>query len=134
MSDLVEREKAIVASFQKGSIQGLFDSVHPNITWEVPGPENHPALGVHVGKEAFVKAFQEMLPLFEFEKFDLIDILVSENRTALIIHERFKVIATGNVLEHDTVITHRWQDGKIIEYYEFIDTLGFAEAMTEPAR
>jgi ketosteroid isomerase-like protein len=127
--DLVEREKAIVAAFQKGSIQALFDSAHRNITWEVPGPANHPALGVHVGRDAFVKAFQEMLPLFEFEKFELIDILASENRTALLIHERFKVVATGKTLEQDTVITHRWEDGKIVEYHEFIDTQGMAEIM-----
>lgn len=129
MSDLVEREKAIIAAFQKGSIQGLFDNVHPDITWEVPGPANHPALGTHRGKDAFVKAFENMLPQFEFEKFELVDILASADRTALLVHERFKVIATGKTLEQDTVITHRWQEGRIIEYQEFIDTEGFADVM-----
>ncbi len=107
MSDLIEREKTIVAAFKEGSIQALFDGVHPDIIWEVPGPENHPALGVHRGKDAFVKAFENMLPQFEFEEFEVIDILASEDRTALLVHERFKVIATGKTLEQDTVITHR---------------------------
>lgn len=125
-----ERVKEFFADFAAGNAETFFDSLHPDVVWQVPSPPNHPALGVHKGKSAFRKIFEEILPLVEFEHLEVVDVLASGDRTAAIYRERVRVVATGKTLEQEIVMGNRWQDGKIIEYHEYIDSAALGAAFS----
>lgn len=125
-----ERVKKFFADFAAGNPETFFDSLHEDVVWEVSSPPNHPAFGVHKGKRAFRKIFEEILPLVEFEHLEVIDVLAAGDRTAAIYRERVRVVATGKTLEQEIVMGNRWKDGKIIEYREYIDSAALGDAFS----
>jgi ketosteroid isomerase-like protein len=126
----IEQVKKNFADFAAGNTETFFDSLHPDVVWEVPSPKNHPAFGVHNGKSAFRKVFEEILPLVEFEYLEVLDVLGAGDRTAAIYRERVRVLATGKTLEQEIVMGNRWKHGKIIEYREYIDSAALEEAFS----
>ncbi len=129
-SEHVQRVKQFFADFAAGNAETFFDSLHPDVVWEVSSPPNHPALGVHRGKSAFRKIFEEILPLVEFEDLQVVEVLGAGDRTAAIYKERVRVVATGKTLEQEIVMGNRWKDGKIIEYREYIDSAALGAAFS----
>ncbi len=129
-TELTDRVKKFFSDFAEGNPETFFDSIHPDVVWEVSSPPNHPALGVHKGKSAFRKIFEEVLPLVEFEHLEVVEVLGAGDRTAAIYRERVRVVATGKTLEQEIVMANRWKDGKIIEYHEYIDSAALGEAFS----
>ena len=127
---LIAQVRKNFSDFAAGNAETFFDSIHPDVVWEVSSPPNHPALGVHKGKAAFRKIFEEVLPLVEFEHLEVVEVLGAGDRTAAIYRERVRVVATGKTLEQEIVMGNRWKDGKIIEYREYIDSAALEEAFT----
>lgn len=130
MATHAERVKQFFADFAAGNAETFFDSIHPDVIWEVSSPPNHPGFGVHKGKSAFRKIFEELLPLVEFEHLEVVEVLEAGDRTAAIYQERVRVVATGKTLEQEIVMGCRWKEGKIIEYREYIDSAALGEAFS----
>ena len=126
--DNVERQRKIFEEVFKGNVQFLWDCIHEDVEWNVPAPPNFPPYGLHRGKADFIATFQAMTQSVEFDYFEPREILGSGDRTVVLVAERFKVLATGKTIEQESVLSYRWQDGKIIEYREYNDTAAFAAA------
>jgi ketosteroid isomerase-like protein len=107
----------------KGDIEGLVGTFHPDAVFELKGDKA--ALGIvgavrgHSNVRAALGGFIES---FEFMKRDIIDAIVEGDCAC--VHSRLQVrfIPKGTVFTSDVLDKFRFEDGKIIELVEFVDT------------
>ena len=111
--------------FGKGDMEGLMSLIHDDIEWTFPGKEGvHPLSGVHKGKENYEKALSKIPGIWS--NFHVKpDWMISEGNKVFV-----KVDASADGMEN-TIFGHyhEVQDGKLIKFITFDDTLSMANAM-----
>ena len=107
----------------KGDIDGLMAAFHPDAVFELKGEKNLlEVAGAVQGHSNVRSALSGFTKTFEFMKRDIVTALVEGDRAA--VHSRLKVrfVPKDIVFTSDVLDTFRFEDGKIIELVEFVDT------------
>jgi ketosteroid isomerase-like protein len=107
----------------KGDINGLMAAFHPDAVFELKGEKSVlEVAGAVQGHPNVLIALTGFIENFEFMKRDIVAAVVEGDRAA--VHSRLKVrfVPKDIVFTSDVLDTFRFEDGKIIELVEFVDT------------
>jgi uncharacterized protein len=100
-----------IAAAQAADWQEAFACFAENIVLHVPG--RSPLAGTHRGHDAVTRYLQTVIAGVQDVEVELVDMLTSDDRVALIVHERF--VSQGRVIEIQRANVYRVLDGSIVE-------------------
>jgi uncharacterized protein len=118
---------AMYEAFGRGDLAGILSHLHDDVTWDVteepwtPHVAGVPWLRPRRGR-AEVSEFFEIVGAWEYERFEVLDMLVSDTQVAA----EIRMIATlPNGHRIDEVVIHLWTFGegdKVITLRRMLDT------------
>jgi len=102
--------------------------IHDHIDWVIYAPMSVFAFaGPRRGRAAVLAAMAEIAASFALESYEPRMSVVEDNRAALISDVSLRQRSTGRMLRLRIAGFLRWQDGRLIEYREFIDSFDAVE-------
>jgi ketosteroid isomerase-like protein len=109
-------------AFGQGDLEGLIDTMDPNVEWVSPGPSDLPTAGTRRGQAAVREFFGMINELFQFESFEPHTFVAEGDRVIVLGVDTVKVKATGNVLSEHWAHAFTVRGGKVVAFREYIDT------------
>jgi ketosteroid isomerase-like protein len=124
--------RAIVTDLYAAYARRDFDRVaaliHDDIDWVIYAPMSvFPFAGPRRGRPAVLAAMAEIAKSFSLESYKPEVMLVEGERAALISDVSYRQRSTGRVLRLRIAGFLRLQDGRVVEYREFIDSFDAVE-------
>jgi ketosteroid isomerase-like protein len=108
-----------------GRVAGL---IHDHIDWVIYAPVAvFPFAGPRRGRAAVLEAMAAIGERFIVESYKREIVIVDGDRAAVMSDVTFKQRATGRILRFRVANFLRFQDGRVIEFREFIDTFDVVE-------
>jgi ketosteroid isomerase-like protein len=107
----------------EGNIDDLMAAFHPKAVFELKGDKGVlEVAGAAEGHSNVRAALSQFIESFQFNKRDILDVIVEGDRAA--VHSRLEVsfIPQNKSFTSDVLDTFRFEDGKIIKLVEFADT------------
>lgn len=102
--------------------------IHEDIDWVIYAPLSvFRFAGPRHGRAAVLAAMAEVAVQFALESYVPQITLVDGDRAALVSDVSFRQRTTGRMLRMRVAGFLRWQDGRVIEYREFIDSFDAVE-------
>ena len=102
--------------------------IHDTIDWVIYAPMAvFPFAGPRQGRAAVLAAMGEIAVAFALESYNPEVMIVDGARAALMSGVSYRQRATDRVLRLRIASFLRWQDGRLIEYREFIDSFDAVE-------
>ena len=102
--------------------------IHDDIDWVIYAPMSvFPFAGPRQGRAAVLAAMGEIAVAFALESYNPEVMVVDGARAALMSGVSYRQRATDRVLRLRIASFLRWQDGRLIEYREFIDSFDAVE-------
>ena len=102
--------------------------IHDDIDWVMYAPVSvFPFAGPRRGRKAVLDAMAAIAERFSVESHKREIVIVDDDRAAAMSDVSFKQRATGRILRFRTANFLRFQDGRMIEFREFIDTFDVVE-------
>lgn len=102
--------------------------IHDDIDWVIYAPLSvFPFAGPRHGRAAVLAAMAEIAVHFSLESYQPDVVIIDGARAALMSGVSFRQRATGRMLRMRIAGFLRWQDGRVIEYREFIDSFDAVE-------
>jgi len=102
--------------------------IRDDIDWVIYAPMSvFTFAGPRRGRAAVLAAMAEIAASFALESYEPQVSVVEGDRAALISDVGFRQRSTGRVLRLRIAGFQRWQDGRLIEYREFIDSFDAVE-------
>lgn len=124
------------AAFGRGDIPGFLSLLDADVEWTTPGTSDLPTAGTRRGPAKVGEFFGILTQLVDFEHFEPQTFLADGDRVVVLGTARTKVKGGSgqSIVEHWChVFTVR--DGKIVAFFEYLDTAPFAaELKTVGAR
>jgi ketosteroid isomerase-like protein len=115
------------AAFGRGDIQGLLALFAEDIEWISPG-EGLPLAGTYRGRAAVAGFFQKLSETVQFTAFEPREFVADGDRVLVVGWNSAIVRATNRKLEAHWVMAFTVRNGKVTNFREYTDTLGFARA------
>ena len=115
--------------YSRGDLARTLELVDDNICYRWVAHGDHAQFsGTCDCRDTMMARLEELLGVWQPEKFEPTDLLVDGDRAASRVRIRYHARANGNVLESE--LAHFWtvRDGKVTELVEFYDT-AHAEAL-----
>lgn len=125
----LEATKAAYAAFGRGDIPTLLQDLADNVEWVSPGES--PISGTFRGKAAVQEWLGKLNDTLEFHVFDPQDFIAQGDKVVVLVHSETTVRSTGKKLVSDLAHVHTRQDGKLVRFQEYSDTLAFARAAAQ---
>jgi ketosteroid isomerase-like protein len=126
---MADREAMIEAIYraydarERGDIEGCMAAFHPDAVFELKGEKDvleiAGAMQGHLNVRAAMTGF---IATFEFIKRDIVEVIVEGDRAAIHSRLEMRFVPKDVVFASDVLDTFRFEDGKIIELIEFVDT------------
>jgi ketosteroid isomerase-like protein len=102
--------------------------IHDHIDWVIYAPVAvFPFAGPRRGRAAVLEAMAAIGERFIVESYEREIVIVDGDRAAVMSDVTFKQRATGRILRFRVANFLRFQDGRVIEFREFIDTFDVVE-------
>jgi ketosteroid isomerase-like protein len=102
--------------------------IHDDIDWVIYAPMSvFPFAGPRRGRAAVLAAMAEIAKVFALEAYNPDVMIVDGERAALMSVVSYRQRATGRVLRVRIASFLRLQDGRLVEYREFIDSFDAVE-------
>jgi ketosteroid isomerase-like protein len=127
---LRERLYSLYAAFRLGKADFVLNAFDDNVEFISYSPiELFPFLGHHRGKNAMAKVLKAGFEEFDFITYEPIFIVCEADDAAAVIFARSVHRKTGRSIT--TMIAHflRFQEGRIVELREFMDSFGAAKQL-----
>ena len=124
------------AAFGRGDMPTFLSLLDASIEWTTPGMSDLPTAGTRRGPAQVGEFFGVLSELVEFEHFEPQAFFADGDRVVVLGTARTKVKGgSGQSLTENWCHTFRVRDGKIVEFFEYLDTAPFAaELKTVGAR
>jgi ketosteroid isomerase-like protein len=110
------------ASFGRGDIQALLDSLDENVEWVLPGEGLIPQAGTYHGREGVARFFQALSETTEFSAFEPRDFIAQGDHVIALGTYQGKARATGRPFESSWAMSFLLRDGKVLKFREYTDT------------
>ena len=115
------------AAFGRGDIPGFLSLLDANVEWTTPGPSDMPTAGTRRGPAQVGEFFGVLAQLLEFEHFEPTAYFAEGDRVVVLGTARTKVKGgSGNPLVEDWCHAFTIRNGKIVAFFEYLDTSAFA--------
>jgi uncharacterized protein len=128
MSDNVELLRSLYEAFAQGNVPFVLESFDPNIEWTEA--EGFPTGGVYNGPEAILNGvFMPLVTDWDDYRVEPDEFLDAGERIVALGHYSGTYKATGKSMR--VPFAHVWtvQNGKIVKFVQYTDTLKVAEAL-----
>lgn len=131
----IETAQRIYGAFGAGDIPAILEQLDENVAWDhaehgsTAQAAGVPYLQSRTGHEAVVEFFEVIGETFDFERFEVVDLLASESRVVALISIRAVNRATGAVV--DDLEAHVWtfgDGGRVVSLDHLLDTQKHIEA------
>jgi ketosteroid isomerase-like protein len=119
---------------EKGDIEELIAAFHPEAVFELVGSKaSLPVAGAVRGQSNVRASLAGFIEVFDFISRNIVSIVIDDRRAAVhsTLEARFK--PKNVVFKSDVLDTFRFENGKIIELIEFIDTALIRDVMSADA-
>jgi ketosteroid isomerase-like protein len=116
--------------FMNGNISGITDSCSNNVKWgsfENPGV---PYESNYQGKEGVSKFFGNLNTYVDFEKFEPREFYADKNKVFVKGYHGGKAKTTGKSFGHEYLMEFTLEDGKICNFFAWLDTRDQAASFT----
>ena len=129
----IEENKGLVqqlyASFGRGDIPAILDSLTDDVEWHVMGPPDIvPWAGTRRGREQAAEFFRGVGETLDIERFEA-RAMVAEGDTVVVVGwERSRVKSTGRIYEDEWVQVFRLRQGRIAAFREFNNSAAWVAA------
>jgi ketosteroid isomerase-like protein len=123
MSDQnVDIARSAYAAFGRGDVEGVLNTLDPNIEWTTPGPEGLLHAGTRRGRDSVREFFRTITDLYEFQEFVPKQFIPHGELVIVLGEDTFKVKATGTVLHEHWAHAMTIRNGKVVAFREYLDT------------
>lgn len=117
-------------AFKCGDIPYILDAIADNCEWNAAGAPLVPYAGKYIGKDT-ARFFSKMAEDFEFPTFDVNEIIeLKEDEVIVFGHYVVKAHKTGKTGESDWVMHWRFEDGKVVYFNDYHNTVQMALAIS----
>jgi ketosteroid isomerase-like protein len=113
-----------------GDVDTIIDLFAPNATYHISGNDKASPLAARVsGHDELRVALQRMVDHFDLIEYEILSLVVQENKAAVHWTGRFRFRPTQEVFTSD--LAHFWTiaDGKVVALTEFCDTAHIASIL-----
>ena len=114
--------------FGKGNIQGILDVCTNDVVWSGAENPNVPIAGTFKGKEGVGNFFSTLAENVNYSRFEPKEFFNDKDAVIVLGHHTGTVKKTGKTFDHDWCMIFRLRDGKMYNYYVFVDTRDQAES------
>jgi ketosteroid isomerase-like protein len=115
-------------AYERRDLERVAAFIHDDIDWVMYAPASlFSFAGPRRGRMAVLGAMAEIAGRFSVEGYKREIVVVEGDRAALVSDVTFKQRATGRILRFRAANFLRFQDGRVIEFREFIDTFDVVE-------
>jgi uncharacterized protein len=121
------------ASFGRGDIQALLDTLDEQVDWVLPGEGMIPQAGAYHGRDGVARFFQTLDQTTEFTAFEPRQFIAQGDRVIALGWYKGKAKATGRPFESDWAMSFVLRDGKVLKFQEYTDTGAIAPAFAASA-
>jgi ketosteroid isomerase-like protein len=119
-----------INEFLKGNIQGVLDLCTEEVNWTTYQNQDIPFGKTYKGKAAAGQFFRDLADSVDFIVFTPEKFYADEDMVFVITHQAAKVKATGKTFDNQLLITFKITDGKIAEFFGYIDSADMEKAFT----
>jgi ketosteroid isomerase-like protein len=125
LRDLVYRS---YAAFDQGDRAFVIDLFHDDIAWRMLAPpEALPIANRIKGKSQVLAALKRIDDVVEIVRNELQLVMVDGHRAAVVCDRVLRQRATGRVMRYKVAAFQTYQDGKLIDYLAFADSVDVLE-------
>ncbi|SNT09211.1 hypothetical protein SAMN06265795_113105 [Noviherbaspirillum humi] len=119
--------------FLKGDLHHLLSCLAENIVWEIPTVDNIPFSGTRHGRDEVASFFTELSDAQTPRQFEPREYIAQDDKVVVLGHYAWEIMATGSEWNADWA--HLWtiQNGRVIGFREYGDTLAESTAFGEQA-
>ena len=126
-----ELTRALVRRFYdvcaRGDRADTASMIHDHVDWICYGPVDlFPTKGPQRGKDAVLQTIQSIHDRYEIKRREIEVLLADGDRAAAILKYAIGQRSTGRTLSFRSAQLMRFQDGKLVEFREFCDTMDLA--------
>jgi ketosteroid isomerase-like protein len=121
------------ASFGKGDIEALLESLDENVEWVLPGEGLIPQAGTYHGRDGVARFFQLLNETTEFSSFEPQEFIAQGDRVIALGTYKGKAKATGRSFESSWAMSFALRDGKVLKFREYTDTGAIGSAFAAGA-
>ncbi|MEP6596374.1 MAG: nuclear transport factor 2 family protein [Ginsengibacter sp.] len=114
--------------FGKGNIQGILDVCTNDVVWSSAENPNVPIAGTFKGKDGVSKFFSAIAENVVYLRFEPREFFNDKDAVIVLGHHTGTVKKTGKTYDHEWCMIFKLRDGKIYNYYVFVDTRDQAES------
>lgn len=113
-----------------GDIDGTLAAFHPDGRLQIAGAQAHSQAAVlAAGHEQLRDTLARFIAAFGFVRRDIISMVIEDDRAAVHCRVTLRFIPKDQTVTTDLLDLFKFQDGKIIELVEFVDTAAINELM-----
>jgi ketosteroid isomerase-like protein len=131
--DRAAAEQLIRKSYEarrRNEIDATLDCFHPDACFSVAGTQAFaPTTSSFTGHGQLREGFRQMFPAWDWSRFQVEAILIEGERAAVHCKGTLVFTPTGQEVETQLVDLIRIQDGRIVDFIEFLDTRALAKTI-----
>jgi ketosteroid isomerase-like protein len=118
--DIIERA---YEARRSGNVDAIIALCHPNAKFEIVGFSNQSApRGSAQGHSELRVTLAELIAAFEFVERNILTVLVEGNQAAVHSRVKLRFVPKSKTITTDLLDLWTFQDGKVIQLLEFVDT------------
>jgi uncharacterized protein len=117
--------------FLKGNVQGILDVCTDDITWGSYFDPAVPFSKTYQGKSGVAEFFGTLAATSDYKTFDTQDFYADGDTVLVKGYQEAVVKTTGKTFAHDFLMQFKLKDGKITNFFSFIDINDEAKAFAK---
>lgn len=120
------------AAFGRGDVAAVLETIAPDVDWHLFGASHVPYPRRRKGRDQVADFFRPPGETAEFQAFEPREFSAQGDKVVVIGSERFRVRATGKVVENERAMVFTLRDGVIHAFRCHEDSAAVAEAHRQP--
>lgn len=125
----IQSIQSLYAAFGRGDVPGILRHLADGILWIHTGAPELPYGKVYRGKAEVAQFFEDLSGVLEFPVFDPHTFISDGDRVIVLGRYEARSFCTGRQAADDWAMAWTFQDGKVVRYQAYVDTLSGAKAL-----
>jgi uncharacterized protein len=117
-------------SIKVGDIQAFLNSLAEDVQWQLPEMENVPFAGKWQGREGVGQFFSKVFEVQDVVEFEPEEYIAQGDKVVVLGRFLMRLKATGREFGSDWAHVWTVKGGKIVRFYEYVDTAAVSRAHT----
>lgn len=122
--------KNAFADFLKGDIAGVVEACTDDVQWGSYDNPSVPYASSYQGKKGVTEFFSNLGGSVDYDKFDTNEFYSDKDMVFVVGRHEGKVKQTGKRFGHDFLMQFRLRDGKVCNFFAWVDSRDQAQAFT----